>query len=259
MAFYGRSRGWSQVPLAALAVALWRGNEPAGMTFVNERPFTALDEAPWGNTLTSPGATIVSDALAPKSPSSVVSFNYPAGYAADGSAPTNTELGHTGFRYLYVTYWCKYSSPWQGHESGTNKQIYVWHNGTNPFIFLEGAAAGTSEDITIRVALQAVVSSPVGTDGWVDMNLAPTAKFTRGSWDLVELLLTGNTAGAANGAVDIYLNGVHTSHMDTIQFSAAATSWDLTRIYPVWGGVGTIPVAADQSWSVDHFYISGKA
>ncbi len=230
------------------------------MTLVNQRPFTSLSEGSWSafSNFGNPGVTIISDASAPQSPSGVLSFNYNQGYLADGHAPDNCELSHTGFRTLYVAWWCKYSANWQGHDSGTNKQIYVWDHGTNPFIFFEGAASDAVEPILTRVALQAVVSSPQGTDGWVDSNLVPTAHFTRGSWDLVELLLTGNTASTADGAVDVYLNGVHISHMATIQFSTGATSWDLTRIYPVWGGVGTIPVAADQTFQFDHFYISGK-
>jgi hypothetical protein len=232
---------------------VWRGNEPSGMTSIKERSFSSLTEDPSWSTLASPGATIATDATAPQSPSSTLHFNYPAGFTGGVSA-ANTETSVGSYRVFYFCYWIKHSSNWQGHDTGISKHGYVWMGNTPIFVY-EADGAG-SDPLHTRMALQAVVSQP-NADGWYDQNLVPTATFTRGQWDYVEILLTGNTSGTANGAMDVYLNGVHVSHWASIQYSAGTTQWNLFRIYPVWGGIGDV-VNADQYLAWDHVYMSGK-
>jgi uncharacterized protein YjdB len=232
---------------------VWRGNEPSGMTFINERPFNSLNEDPAWDPMASPGATIASDPSAPKSPSSVLSINFPAGFAG-GSAPEFTSITVPAYRVFYFCYWVEHSSNWQGHSTGISKHGYVWM-GNNPLFVYEAEGSG-SNPLTTRMALQGVVAQP-NSDGWYPQNLVPNATFTRGQWDLVEILLTGNTAGNVDGAMDVYLNGVHVSHWTGIQYSSGTTAWDYFRIYPVWGGIGDV-VTADQYIRWDHVYMSGK-
>jgi hypothetical protein len=223
------------------------------MTSIKERAFNALNEDPSWEDLGGPGATLVSDPTAPQSPSSVVHFNYPAGFPGGGS-PENTEVLVGTFRVFYFCYWVKHSPNWQGHVTGISKHGYVWM-GNSPLFVYEAEGAG-STPLHARMALQGVVAQPNG-DGWYGQNLVPSATFTRGQWDYVEILLTGNTSGTANGAMDVYLNGVHVSHWTGIEYSSATTAWNLFRIYPVWGGIGDV-VNADQYIAIDHVYMSGK-
>ena len=232
---------------------VWRGNEPSGMTAINERSFNSLNEDPAWENLSSPDATIVTDATAPQSPSNTVHFNYPAGFLGGGSAE-NTEISVGSYRVFYFCYWIKHSSNWQGHLTGISKHGYVWMGG-NPLFVYEAEGAG-NQALHTRMALQGVVAQP-NTDGWYGQNLVPNATLTRGQWDYIEILLTGNTSGTANGAMDVYLNGVQVSHWTGIQYSSGTTAWNLFRIYPVWGGIGDV-VSADQYLAWDHVYMSGK-
>ena len=232
---------------------VWRGNEPAGMTSINERSFSALNEDPSWENLSNPGATIVADATAPHSPSGTVHINYPAGYAG-GDSPESTEISVGSYRVFYFCYWIKHSLNWQGHNTGISKHGYVWM-GNSPLFVYEADGAGSAPLVT-RMALQLVVAQP-NSDGWYPQNLLPNATFTRGQWDYVEILLTGNTAGSADGSMDVYLNGAHVSHWTGIQYSSGTTAWNLFRIYPVWGGIGDV-VTADQYLAWDHVYMSGK-
>jgi uncharacterized protein YjdB len=226
-------------------------NEPAGMTMIADRPFNSLQENPWDtdNTL-----SIVQDPTAPKSPSSVIRVTFPTGFAGGSSN------GHTGMqwsggqRILYASYWMKYSSNWWGHNTGINKQAYAWVNeggGYTPFVMeAEGSGSGPLKP---RPILQRMI---VG-DGNYEPNLVPNATITRGQWFHIEVVLTGNTSGSANGAMDIYLDGVHVTSVGGLQWTNGTTAWNIFELYPVWGGIGdVVPATMTADW--DHVYLSGK-
>jgi len=222
------------------------------MTTLSDRAFNSLNEPGWGVPV-SPGATIVADATAPRSPSNTIHFNYQAGFAG-GSGPESSSYTTPNYRVIYLSYYFKYSPNWWGHLTGINKHGYVWTNGNPIFVY---EAEGTRDGpLTSRMALQGPVVQP-NIDGWYRQNLVPSAQFTRGQWDLMEILLTGNTAGNTDGALDWYMNGVHVGHYTGIQYTTATTPWNWVRIAPVWGGVGDV-VPADQYFAIDHYYISAK-
>lgn len=230
----------------------WRANEPSGMTSISERAFNSLAETGWG-TMAGPGASIVADATAPQSPSNVLRFNYPAGMSG-GGAPESSSLTIADYRVVYLAYWVKYSPNWQGHLTAINKQGYVWFGNTPAFVIeSEGIGSGTLHS---RMAIQYSLVQP-NSSGWYPQNLVPSAAFRRGEWDLVEIVLTANSAGTADGAIDWWLNGVHVGSYGGIQWSSAATLWSYVRIDPVWGGIGDT-VSSDQYMALDHYYISGK-
>jgi uncharacterized protein YjdB len=235
---------------------VWRGNEPTGMTSIDERSFNSLGEDPAWGSMGSPGATIVADATAPKSPSNVLSINFPAGFSGGGS-PEHSSIVVPDYRVLYLSYWIKHSANWWGHSSGVNKHIYVWQFDNNPSFYAEAEGVG-SGPLRPRLALQPgeVVVNP-NSSGWYDTNLVPGAVFTRGQWDYVEIVLTGNTSGNRDGVLDMYLNGVHVTHYAGFQYSSGTTRWNYARIYPVWGGIGDV-LSAAQSIQWDHIYMSGK-
>jgi hypothetical protein len=223
------------------------------MTFVDDWTMDSLDPGDWYE-MTSSNVTIKQDATAPQSPSNVLQFRYPAGYNG-GSSPGLTENTHNSYRTLYIGYWVKHSANWQGHDTGVNKHGYVWHNGTDPKVFFSASGSG-SGTLRPRIGLQGAEVEP-SRDSWYPPNLVTGAAFTRGSWDLVEIVLVGNTSGTANGSLDVYLNGVHVTHAQGIQYSTGATRWDLTRIAPIWGGSGD-EVTNEMFLWFDQFYISGK-
>jgi hypothetical protein len=217
------------------------------MTLLRQRPFNSLQEnSSWD---TDNSLSIAQDASAPKSPSSVIRATYPTGFSG-GSSPGHAGTIHSGARVLYISYWGKLSANFSGHLTGVNKQLYEWANGASPFYFeLSGVGSGT---LTPEIVLQ---GTP--TDGVYAPNLVTGAKVTRGQWFHVEIVLTGNTSGTRNGAVDWWLDGVKVGSRTGLQFTSATTSWNTFEFRPVWGGVGGIvPSTMTVDW--DDLYISGK-
>ena len=216
------------------------------MTLISQRPFNSIQEDPsWYMA----GWSTAQDASATKSPSSVLRATYPTGFVG-GSSPANAELGFTGSRVLYISYWAKLSSNFWGHLTGVNKQIYAWAGG-NPIFYFEAKGVGT-QSLTPEVVLQGTPADAVLTP-----NLVSSATIPRGQWYNIEIVLTGNSSGAADGSVDWWLNGVHVGSRSGVRFTTGATSWNLFNLRPIWGGVGdAVPSTMTMDW--DHLYISGK-
>lgn len=222
----------------------WRANEPTGMTVQAERPFNSLGEG-WGNA----GLTLSTDATAPRSPPSILRVTYPKGYAG-GSSPGYAEASFDDSRVFYLTYWAKLSSNFYGHPTSFNKQFYVWAAG-HPIFFLD-ASGGGNGNLSPKAVLQNTPSDMV-----LSPNLVPSAVIPRGRWYLVEIVLTGNTSGAANGVVDWWIDGAHVGSVSGIRYTSGTTAWNLFTFRPVWGGAGgTVP--ATMTLDLDHIYLSGK-
>jgi len=225
-------------------------NEPTGMTLITQRSFSALQEGGWD---TDAVLSIVQDPTAPKSPSSVLRATFPTGFSG-GSSNGHTGVQFSGKRVLYATYWMKYSSNWTGHNTGINKQAYAWvtdGGGYTPFV-MEAEGSGT-QPLKPRPILQRMIKG----DGNYEPNLVPNATIPRGKWFQIEIVLTGNSAGTANGSMDIYLDGVHVTSVGGLQWTTGATAWNIFELYPVWGGIGdTVPATMTADW--DHVYLSGK-
>ena len=226
------------------------------MTFIDERPFTTLAEnasphVPYWDT--DPTLSIISDSTAPHSPSNAIRAFYPAGMSG-GSAPGHAGTTFSGgYKTIYVTYWAKYSANFYGHISNYTKQFYMGANGQPGQIFTLVSASPGDAPLVPRVCLQ----SALGTDGIFLPNLVPGAVVPRGQWFYMEFVLTGNTAGNADGSVDWYMNGVHVGSKSGLKITTTATAWTLLSFDPVYGGTGgTVP--ADQWLDIDHVYLSGK-
>jgi hypothetical protein len=232
----------------------WRGNEPAGMTAVGDRPFNAVVEGSWDPYGTG-AFTIVSDATAPQSPNNVMRATYPAGFPA-GQAPAFTTLTHPRFAKIYISVAVKLSSNWVGNGSGVNKFGYEWTTVPHPSFFF-GAYGSGGGTLQPEAFLQDIVSHSGGV--FFGPNLVPSAQIVRGRWQVLEYFIQGNTAGTANGSVDWYLDGVHVGSVGGIQWTSGATSFDTFQFYPIWGGGNTSPsITATQTMDWDHVYISGK-
>jgi hypothetical protein len=196
------------------------------------------------------GMTIAQDASAPKSPAGVLRTTFGAGFGG-GSSPGNLEISHSGRRVLYVSYWAKLSSNFDGHLTGINKQFYEWADG-KPIFYFEAYGVG-SGSLEPRVVLQGTPRDAV-----YSANLVSGARIPRGQWYHIEVLLTGNTSGSANGAVDWWLNGVHVGSITSgVQFTSGTTSWDIFSWRPIWGGLGDV-VPSTMTLDLDHLYVSGK-
>jgi hypothetical protein len=227
-------------------------NEPAGMTQITLRDFNGFqDVVHWQD---ENPCQFVDDPTAP-SPTKVYRAEYPTGFVA-GSGPCNSWLFvHDTLHTVYLSWWFRYSSNWYGQSTGTNKQLYVWTNGDHPtmYVFARGDGTGELEPYATVQGSQV----PRSDELLLGPNLVPSARISRGQWHHFELVLVGNTAGTANGSLDLYLDGVHVSSYSGMQFIAGDALWYDVNFDPVWGGLGgTVP--ATQTLDIDHFYMSGK-
>jgi hypothetical protein len=233
-------------------------NEPAGMTVLTERAFSALNEDGWTNTGSS-DYKIVADATAPKSPSNVGQIRFPAGFGS-GNAPAVLEKVWSGTqKTLYVSFWVKLSSNWVGNAAGVNKIFHFWIGGSNRLV-LNARGVGTGKLLT-EVELQGIKAGgnyDAGTTALFTANLGPTGELVRNQWLHWEAVFIGNSSGIANGSVDWWVNGTKVGHYGGLQFVSGAGYWEEMEWSPTYGGSGGV-VPADQYQWIDHIYVSGKA
>jgi uncharacterized protein YjdB len=239
--------------------------EPSGMTPLTERPFSAMIEDSWyfdsGN---QTNVSIVQDATAPKSPSSIMQMLFPAGMIG-GIGPNSLERDWTAGTYktLYVSYWMKVSNNFYGHcGPEITKTIHFWVgdgtvSGNKLYTNIRGCGSAA---LSSWVNLQGVVAGgnfDSGTSAEFGPNLGQPATIVRGQWQRYEFVFKGNTAGTADGTLDWWLDGVYVGSYSGIQYTPGAATWSTLKWGPTWGGLGgTVP--ADMYEWMDHFYVSGK-
>lgn len=228
-------------------------NEPAGMTLITNRAFNAINEDPIWEDYNTPH--IAQDPTAPVSPPNIWRAIYPAGFVA-GSSPDAAWLYIPRHHTVYISVWYRYSDNWTGHETGVNKQFYVWTNGNAPSVVFYADGAGNNPLVPSVTIQDCIV--PLNSELHRSPNLVPSARIIRGKWHHLEAVLVGNTAGSANGSLDWYLDGVHIGSYSGIQYIQGDALWGDVNVAPVWGGIGGPNVPSTQTWDIDQFYMSGK-
>lgn len=239
-------------------------NEPSGMTVVSDRPFNALHELGWDEPSNGgSGGKIVQDATAPKSPSNILQVTYPAGFQG-GGAPWDGDSPNFLYKTVYVSHWSKVSDNWQGHPGSLiNKQYYLYTSTDVPsiVIVLHGANA---DPLVPFIEGQNIVqggqgsADPQNPDWGPNLGVpAAQTRVTRGQWFHIELVAAMNTVGNADGYLDLWLDGVHITHVGGIKFQNSSPSWRSLHYAPVWGGGGGT-VANTMYMYFDHLYFSGK-
>ena len=237
--------------------SLWRANEPSGMTEIADLEMTTW--TPGGGWSHSEGdgvSSIISDATAPHSPSSVGRITYPVGLQS-GSNPGRLTRS-IPFANCVRVYWCFYfriSANWDGDGSSTNKVIWTYADGQNDqFISMEGSGA---EDLILNLRLQN--SHPGGRDDHLP-NLGPTGEIVRGQWHLIELDMVMNTPGNQDGQFHAWIDGVKThEYLDAgIIESGDTRQWTAVYWNPYWGGNTGATIQEAQHMDLDHLYISGR-
>lgn len=235
--------------------------EPAGFTIITDRPFNAKIEDNWrdrGDGL----FTIVNDASAPHSPSSVGQALLPAGFIG-GRGPINTAYvtGQLNYSQIYASFWIKLSPNFVGGQTnGVNKIFHIWINGGSVVVF---SAQGQGDNpIKPQMRLQNVEADPRGVSFNLNPNITPQSFIKRGQWHRVDLLLKANTPGVRNGEVTWYLDGTKAGEYKDVGFIsssnpiAGAVNWQQFSWNPTYGGPADT-VQADQYIRMDHIYLSG--
>lgn len=244
------------VPRASVAFAASGAhpNEPAGFSELTTHPFDVA--APQGWTMFTSSwdpVTIETDATAPKSPSNIGRALFPAGFPA-GSGPVNLVSSDFGTQTeLYVHFWLKMDSNWDGNDSSQNKIFFLKQNTHGNVIF--GAWGSGSNPLEFRVQTQGAQCLP---GGYNEASNLSTATVTRGQWIDIEVLIRAETnTGDGDGEIHIWTDGVK-RHEDTsvcINQSGDPPGLDQLIWNPTYGGGGD-PVPYDMNMDIDHIYIS---
>jgi len=219
-------------------------HEPAGAATVTDNPFTSLTAPGWGIYYNTNGyVTITSDASAPYSPSSVVQFVYPTGFAA-GVSPGMEGAGLAGQKRLYVGAWWKVSAPWQGNPTNVNKIQYVFTNSMGSmFMAMYGPPGGPYE---LRVFPQFTTSQDV----WLTPNVN-NVPVTLGVWHQLEWAIDYS---GASGHVTWWMDGTLIGDYTNVPFPSEGLAE--YHLAPVWGGTSGVKTETDYYW-YDHIHISG--
>jgi uncharacterized protein YjdB len=224
-------------------------NEPAGWTTVNDYGMGALNTGAWANVypadITDGGISVVSDASAPASPSSVWQFAYPTGFTSAGYAPATEWTTMTPTQSLYVGFWWKPSNPWQGHDSGVNKLMFMF----------TGDPAGLSQNMTIQMygSGNGPFSTRMVGEGFEDVsyleNVGSTSPLALGAWHRVEILMNSPTS-SLKWWVDGKLVGSYTG------VPYPPYGFFQLEFSPTWGGVGGSSKTENDYFWFDHVHVS---
>ena len=203
--------------------------------------------------------SIVSDATAPNSPSSIGQVLFPAGFSGGGEPVSLYKVLSPSYRTLYISLWLKVSSNWQGHPTLVNKMIHLntgTASGANHVVpTIWGSGNGT---LQAGVLLQGIVTDGTGKTA-VNLypNLGPRGEIVRGRWHHWEMIFVGNTSGAQNASAEWWLDGVKVGSYTGMQYVSGNSYWDQLAWAPTWGGGGST-VSANMTMSFDHIRVTGK-
>lgn len=251
-------------------------NEPAGLTVVVDRSFSAEDETDnagntWRDASGSGGISqtfsIVSDPTSPHSPGGVGRIAFPTGFSGDGvSMPAANVQGDlpnidAAGQQLYIEFWFKISDNWFGHTGGQNKIFYVGHP-----VVVEFGSPGSGNDAAFNwtIALQ----------GGEIVNLRPTTagnrvspseverRLLRDTWTHLEILLVMNDPGRPNGEVHMWQNGAKIMEFTGRNILAnRGGQYDYIssiRWHPIYGGQDGANVPQTQYQFIDHIFVSSR-
>ena len=212
-----------------------------------------VDADGWGYEYTPENLSILRDATAPRSPSNVLRTTFPQGMPG-GGAPTTIDHALTPtLTTLYVCLWLRRSADWDDSQNVGTKHFFVLGNdGTN---FYVGFTHDLSDNNLYHYFGVESPDATVNVEGYTSVNETPGL----GSWHKYEYLFVGNTAGAANGSMRAWRDGVQIMQRLNMKYAASgrAPQWALLSWSPTFGG-GLNPVPHTEYIDLDHFYVSGK-
>jgi hypothetical protein len=228
-------------------------NEPPGFQVLTDFGFDTHEGDGWlwnGDPLEP---NIVGDLTAPRSPPSVLQFLYPVGFVGGGS-PGIEHFFLAQVRELYVGYWWRTSSPWQGHSSGINKISFAVANNFSTDIILSMHEGTEGMRLVLFPGGVSNVDLAGGVAGYLTGNVDPNVPVTLGRWHRVELYLKYSTTPTSeDGIIRWWIDGKLIGDYTTANFEGdPLQAWQFS---PTWGGIGDVKTEDDFFW-FDHARLS---
>lgn len=237
-------------------------NEPSGMIRLTESGFNCVNgcgewgwwDGPVSNTAIVPETTS-------RGYSNTVQQLFKTTLTG-GTSPGSFGTTFAQKQTIYVAIWMKVSSNFQGHPSGVNKVLHLFTAAGRNIAVFNLRGAGTTGSLAPEVLLQGIgIPMFYAPNGYTatEQNLTGSCVLKRATWAKIELVLTGNTPGTANGRAELWMDGVKCLDVASIGYVASGqvSAWKDIWWSPTWGGTGGSPSAQFYE-AVDHIYVSGK-
>lgn len=207
--------------------------------------------------------SVVSRTDGPESPPNSYRFSWPAGFT-DTSPAAKGSKGYTPVREVYVRVRHSIDTPWDYHDSGTNKLFYIGIQGSLTDNEITCSVVGTNQNTAVvKAGCNVAGMSPPST---LPNNVFSGSTYTLGDWHLIECLMTSNslTAGVPNsdGTLKLWVNGTLYASYTTMKFNTTVVSsttvmFSTFNLNPTWGGQNSTPKAQTDYMYFDHIYVSG--
>lgn len=239
-------------------------NEPTGFTELTNFGHSAIVASGWTDVydVTGYNATIVADASAPLSPSSVLRQRFPAGLVGGngGGGGTFYSFGGSAYEEIFFAFWFRVDVNFINHPVSTKIcWIHTTLNGSpqNNNLFL--AMYGNNPYYLSAVYQQANIDNshinggPIGT-----IRLDPFAgSFSAGQWVKIEIYWRRSSANTStNGIWKVWINNspsINVTNLNTDRMTADSVSY-----ITIWGGVGSA-LSRDCYLYWDHSYVSAPS
>jgi hypothetical protein len=241
------------------------------MTLVTDRPFnskarTADDDIgaegwsaseEWNRSRIS----IVSDAAAPVSPTSVARHHWAKGDRSGTSYSRQDVAISTPRTTIFIGTAMKVSENFYGHPgSGATKFVFIWEarNNANAYVSVSGVEMGP---LRLEYFLQGAGATPAPIARRLSPNVGD-GSIIRGRWHRIEMILVGNSKTCvdkrSDGELHIWIDGRKThQYKDVCHDQDAGAKFRRAATYAMWGGQGgEVPYDMYSYW--DHFHISGR-
>ena len=194
------------------------------------------------------------------------------GHPACSITANEAQLRAQGMSRIYLRLWVTPSLGFSGHTSGVNKLAFVGFGaqGNQFYLSMSGVGGGA---LRARLNFQGTTGMPVaqGTSGWNGASCSaagscswsPPAKgpaIARGTWSLVEVLLTSGPLGSKTSSAVAWVNGQQAGSASGFDFLAKVngsnTRAEKAPLSTYWGGTGG-SVASPFTIRLSDWYVSG--
>jgi uncharacterized protein YjdB len=226
------------------ATPAWTG-EPSGFIQMSDQPFDGLSTLGWNVTANPLGLlSVKNDPTAPFSPSNVLEFRYPVGYAGS-AAPGTDYYSFPAQKEVYAGFYWQPSNPWENHSGSNINKMAFWQSeiGNFPSYMVMYGPAPYHIDVIVG-------------SNHMNPNVNTTV-ITLGQWHKVEWHLKyATTPSSGDGIAEWWVDGVLQGRYTNVQ-TPNDRGFIEYQFSPTWGGVGGVKTENDY-YLYDHARLSHR-